>query len=125
MTYSRFFHIELDETDEIKAASCFRSKTGQYIVKPGIQTGLSNLIKLLQQKLKQKKLLLDNDDEPRNIHITDEFLDKHPLLKSLIKWYEQNDSEKSNKAKAFLSSFIDNLTVNLNQPSNNFRYSDQ
>ncbi|CAF1604302.1 unnamed protein product, partial [Adineta ricciae] len=118
------FQVESDETDAIKAASCFRSKTGQYIVKPGIQTGLSNLVKLLQQKLKQKELLLSNDDEPRNTHITGEFLDKHPLLKSLIKWYQQNDSGKSNKANTFLSSFIDNLTINLKQSSHNFRYTE-
>ncbi|CAF1243805.1 unnamed protein product [Rotaria sordida] len=43
-----FFQIESEETDTIKAVSCFKSKTGQYVVKPGIQTGLSYLIKLLK-----------------------------------------------------------------------------
>ncbi|CAF4368048.1 unnamed protein product [Rotaria sordida] len=43
-----FFQIESEETDTIKAESCFKSKTGQYVVKPGIQTGLSYLIKLLK-----------------------------------------------------------------------------
>lgn len=37
-----FFQIESEETDAIKAACCFTSKSGQYIVKPGLQIGLSN-----------------------------------------------------------------------------------
>ncbi|CAF3314637.1 unnamed protein product [Rotaria sp. Silwood2] len=44
-----FFQIESEQTDAIKAESCFKSKTGQYVVKPCIQTGLSYLIKLLKK----------------------------------------------------------------------------
>ncbi|CAF3482129.1 unnamed protein product [Rotaria sp. Silwood2] len=44
-----FFQLESEETDKIKAESCFKSKTGQYVVKPCIQTGLSYLIKLLKK----------------------------------------------------------------------------
>ncbi|CAF2083410.1 unnamed protein product [Rotaria magnacalcarata] len=118
-----FFQIESEETDTIKAESCFKSKTGQYIVKPGIQTGLSNLIKLLKQKLKQdEELAMNENNETQHKYISEEFIDRHPLLKSLIKWYQQNDSEDNNKTNRFLTSLIDNLVFNLTQSSNHFRY---
>ncbi|CAF3915067.1 unnamed protein product [Rotaria magnacalcarata] len=97
-----FFQIESEETDTIKAESCFKSKTGQYIVKPGIQTGLSNLIKLLKQKLKQdEELAMNENNETQHKYISEEFIDRHPLLKSLIKWYQQNDSEDNNKTNRY------------------------
>jgi len=120
-----FFQIESEETDAIKAESCFKSKTGQYIVKPGIQTGLSYLIKLLKKKLKQEEeLTLNENSQTQDKHISNEFINKHPLLKSLIKWYQQNDLEGNNKANRFLTMFIDNLVFNLTQSSNHFRYSE-
>ncbi|CAF1489979.1 unnamed protein product [Rotaria sp. Silwood1] len=118
-----FFQIESEETDKIKAESCFKSKTGQYFVKPGIQTSLSYLIKLLNQKLKEE-LTLNENNETRDTFISNEFIDKHPLLKSLIRWYQQNDSENNNKANRFLMMFIDNVVFNLTQSSNNFRYTE-
>ncbi|CAF1481283.1 unnamed protein product [Rotaria sp. Silwood1] len=118
-----FFQIESEETDKIKAESCFKSKTGQYFVKPGIQTSLSYLIKLLNQKLKEE-LTLNENNETRDTFISNEFIDKHPLLKSLIRWYQQNDSENNNKANRCLTMFIDNVVFNLTQSSNNFRYTE-
>ncbi|CAF1459567.1 unnamed protein product [Rotaria sp. Silwood1] len=118
-----FFQIESEETDKIKAESCFKSKTGQYFVKPGIQTSLSYLIKLLNQKLKEE-LTLNENNETRDTFISNEFIDKHPLLKSLIRWYQQNDSENNNKANRCLTTFIDNVVFNLTQSSNNFRYTE-
>ncbi|CAF1482890.1 unnamed protein product [Rotaria sp. Silwood1] len=95
-----FFQIESEETDKIKAEFYFKSKTGQHFVKPGIQTSLSYLIKLLNQKLKEE-LTLNENNETRDTFISNEFIDKHPLLKSLIRWYQQNDSENNNKANRY------------------------
>jgi hypothetical protein len=120
-----FFQIESEETDDLKAECCFKSKTGQYIVKPGVQTSLSNLVKLLKQRLKQEQeLILNGNNETQHKCITDEFIDKHPLLKSLIKYYQLNDSANNNKTNEFLTLFIDNLVFNLTQSSNNFRYTE-
>jgi hypothetical protein len=120
-----FFQVESEETDAIKAECCFQSKTGRYVVKSGIQSDLSNLIMLLKQKLKneQEQLLNENNDIQYR-YITDEFLDKHPLLKSLIKWYQQNDSGVNHKENAFLTSFVDNSVYNLTQSSNHYRYTE-
>ncbi len=68
-------------------------------------------------------VILNENGKTQESSITNEFINKHPLLKSLIKWYRQNDS-KDNKGSYFLTSFIDNLVFNLTQSSNNFRYTD-
>ena len=81
-----FFQIESKETDRIKAESCFKCKSGQFVAKSGIQAGLSSLIKLLKQKLKEDKLTLNENNEMPHQYISHKFIDKHPLLKSLIKW---------------------------------------
>ncbi|CAF1534009.1 unnamed protein product, partial [Adineta steineri] len=120
-----FFQIESDETDIIKAESCFKSKTGEYIVKPGIQTNLSNFVKLLKHKLIEEQLIQNENNETQQKYITDDFINKHPLLKSLIKYYQENDSNNNNNNKnGFLISFIDNLLFNLTRSSNHFRYTE-
>ncbi|CAF5183717.1 unnamed protein product, partial [Rotaria magnacalcarata] len=120
-----FFQIESEETNAIKVESCFKCKTGQYIVKPGIQASLSYLIRLLKLKFKQEQeLKLNQNNEVKNKCLTDDFIDKHPLLKSLIKWYQENDSEDTSKSNEFLTSFIDNLVLNLTHSSNRFRYTE-
>ncbi|CAF4152838.1 unnamed protein product, partial [Rotaria magnacalcarata] len=84
-----FLNFDSEETDAIKLESCFKSKTGQLVVKPGIQSSSSYLIKLLKKALRQKQesTSKENNDNYQN-DITDEFLDNHPLLKSLIKWFQ-------------------------------------
>ncbi|CAF2146013.1 unnamed protein product [Rotaria magnacalcarata] len=120
-----FLNFDSEETDAIKLESCFKSKTGQLVVKPGIQSSSSYLIKLLKKALRQKQesTSKENNDNYQN-DITDEFLDNHPLLKSLIKWFQLNDSNGVNQSSRFLTLFIDNLINNLTQSPNNFRYSE-
>ena len=120
-----FFQYDSEETDTIKVESCFKSKTGQFIVKPGIQRSLSYFINLLNKALKQKQEPASNEKtESYSTYITDEFLDKHPLLKLLIKWYRLNDLNYVKQTNRFLGSFIDNLINNYTQSSYNFRHSE-
>ncbi|CAF0995805.1 unnamed protein product [Rotaria sordida] len=120
-----FFQYDSEETDAIKLESCFKSKTGQFIVKPGIQSSFSYFINLLNKALKQKQELAPNENtENYSNYITDEFLDNHPLLKSLIKWYRLNDLNGVKQTNQFLVSFIDNLINNCTQSPNNFRHSE-
>jgi len=123
-----FFQVESTETDDLKAACCLKSKTGQYIIKPGIQTDLKILVTLLKQKLQQQqqqKLVLHENKQTDENFISIDFINKYPLLKSLIKWYKQNDMGDNDKPTEFLTSFIDNLVHNLTQSSNNYRYTDK
>lgn len=118
-----FFRIDSEETDELKAEYCFKSKTGKFIVKPGVQNGLSYLLKLLKQKLKHdEKFTLHEDDKSGDKYLDKEFLDQHPLLRSLIKWYQENGEVENNEKTSFLVLLIDNLAFNLTQPSNHLRY---
>lgn len=122
-----FLSIESAEIDAIKLESCFKSKSGYYVIKPGVQSSLVFLINLLKAKLKKEQESTINEDNRSYLNIiTEEFLDDHPLLKSLIRCYQQMDiiknNNSSNKAHNFLQSFIDNLESNLTRSPNRFRY---
>ncbi|CAF3778378.1 unnamed protein product [Rotaria sp. Silwood1] len=49
-----FFQYDSEETDAIKLEICFRSKTEQFIVKPGIKSSFSYFINLLKSSIKTK-----------------------------------------------------------------------
>ena len=55
-----------------------------------------------------------------------DFLNKHPLLKSLILWYQRVDHDHiTNKDNyGLLKDFIDTVTSNLTKSMNHFRYND-
>ncbi|CAF4632551.1 unnamed protein product, partial [Rotaria socialis] len=55
-----------------------------------------------------------------------DFINKHPLLKSLILWFQQlgNDGGINKDKHGFLIGFIDAITNNLTKSRNHFRYSD-
>ncbi|CAF3414582.1 unnamed protein product [Rotaria socialis] len=95
-----FLNFDSEETDAIKLESYFKSKTGQLVIKPGIQSSSSYLIKLLKKTLKQKQesASKENNDNYQN-YVTDEFLDNHPLLRSLIKWLQLNNSSGVHQPK--------------------------
>jgi hypothetical protein len=119
-----FFQIESEQTDRIKEKSCFKCKTGQYIVKPGIRAGFSYLNNLLEMKVKQEQDIISEDSV--NIEkdcANDDFLARNPLLKSLIKWYQEKNSIDISQHQ-FLVSFIDNLVYNIIRPSNRFRHNE-
>ncbi|CAF1610778.1 unnamed protein product [Adineta ricciae] len=118
-----FFQVESEEIDDLKKETCFKSKNGLYFVKPGVQTGLSKLTSLLQQRIQEDKLSTDKNNDIQQSYITDQSIDKHPLLKSLIQWYRLNDSKSCSENNALLIALIDNLVINLTQSSNNYRYS--
>ncbi|CAF4468884.1 unnamed protein product, partial [Rotaria sp. Silwood2] len=118
-----FLRIDSEEIDAIKIESCFKSKNGQFIIKPGIKSGVSYLVKLLQETLKEERELASNENnETHQKYINNDFIDKHPLLKSKIEWYQVNGLNNTNKTNAFLTSFIDNLISNCTRSPNHFRY---
>ncbi|CAF1459087.1 unnamed protein product [Adineta ricciae] len=120
-----FFQYDIKETDVIKLESCYISKSGQVIVKPGIQSAFSFLMKLLEKGLKQKQeTALNEKRENCGSYLTDDFLNSYPLLKSLIKWYRFTDSNDVKQSNRFLLSFIDNLVNNLTQSPNNFKHNE-
>ena len=95
------------------------------MVKPGIQASLLYLLTLLKEKLKEQEINTIQDAENKKPVLTDEFIARHPILQSLIKWYQCKDSsDTSGNKNDFITMFIENLVSNLTQSSNNFRYSE-
>jgi hypothetical protein len=59
-----------------------------------------------------------------DLTITQEFLLKHPLLKTLIEFYLKKDND-SDSSLSFLNSLIDNIVHNLALPKNAYRYNER
>ncbi|CAF1442037.1 unnamed protein product [Adineta steineri] len=80
---------------------------------------------LLKKALKQKQEpVLNENIENYSSYLTDEFLNNHPILRSIIKWYRLNELNNIKQTNRFLVSFIDNLINNISQSPNNFRHSE-
>ncbi|CAF4647106.1 unnamed protein product, partial [Didymodactylos carnosus] len=108
---------------EIKTKSCFKIN-GEYVVKVGIKNSLTYLTALLKKN--QEELINNNNNSHRQISY--ELLNKNPLLRSLINWYEENENtnlnNNSDSKQSFLSSFIDNITNNLSRSKRNYQYNE-
>ncbi|CAF2069261.1 unnamed protein product [Rotaria magnacalcarata] len=85
---------------------------------------LNYLLDLLKQQ-QQKKIMEGSYIEAYPSLLFD-FINKHPLLKSLILWFQPlgNDGGINKDKHGFLIDFIDAVTNNLTKSSNHFRYSD-
>ncbi|CAF0969260.1 unnamed protein product [Rotaria sordida] len=97
----------------------FRAENGDYILKSGITTNLSLLTNLLNEKKKEQQNVNFNQQQEQ---IYSNIINNNPLLKSLFRWYEHNDTLKNNES-TFLTAFIDCIVNNLNKSPNNYRYS--
>ncbi|CAF4401052.1 unnamed protein product, partial [Rotaria magnacalcarata] len=86
--------------------------------KPGIRRNPL----ILQQQQKQIKTSSNADSNPS---LSFDFINKYPLLKKLIIWYQRvsNENEADENKDKFLNHFIDTITDNLTKSKNNFRYS--
>jgi len=118
------FKYDSPDLFEITTKSCFKIY-GEYVVKAGIKNSLTYLTALL--KTKQQKLINNNNNNTHR-HISYELLNKNPLLRSLIDWYEENENtnlnNNSDSKQSFLSSFIDNITNNLSRSKRNYQYNE-
>ncbi|CAF4907963.1 unnamed protein product, partial [Rotaria sp. Silwood2] len=108
----------------IRERSCFHLDDGQFIVKIGLMNSLNYLLDFLKQQ--QQKKIIESGDIDSNVSLSFDFINKHPLLKTLVLWYQQIDNDDiNNKDKnGFLKDFIDTITNNLTKSSSRFRYSD-
>ncbi|CAF3517176.1 unnamed protein product, partial [Rotaria sp. Silwood2] len=69
---------------------------------------------------------MENSYVDSNVSLSFDFINKLPLLKTLILWYQQigNDDINNKDKHGFLKDFIDTITNNLIKSSSRFRYSD-
>lgn len=117
------FKYDSPQLDQLKEKYFFKLRNGQFTIKPGIASSLLYLTQLLRMKQEQQQPTTE-DRQQRNRGY--EFIDHHPLLKSLVSWYQHNYSveHKKDSEHSFLSLFIDNITFNLPKSRNKFRYHD-
>lgn len=120
------FNMKCSEPDflSIRKMSCLELEDGQFIVKVGLINNLNYLLDFLKQQ--QNKISEDSYMDVDS-NLTFDFINKHPLLKNLVLWYQRIGSEGiiNTDKNGFLIDFINTITNNLTKSSNNFRYSDK
>ncbi|CAF4985287.1 unnamed protein product [Rotaria sp. Silwood1] len=102
----------------------FQLDNGKYIVIVGLLNNLNYLLDFLKQQ--QQNLNVKNDSIEKYSGLSYEFINKHPLLKTLIDWYlliDEDDRICDDKHR-LLKEFINAIIYNLTKPINHFRYSD-
>ncbi|CAF2950946.1 unnamed protein product [Rotaria sp. Silwood2] len=112
----------------IKNKLAFQHDDGFVEVKWGIQNSLERLIRDLQTANGKKQqaagsTILHDDD----VTLSSIFLQKHPVLKSLINYYQTIDNENNENNSediSFLTSFLDNISNNLCRSKNTYRYNE-
>jgi hypothetical protein len=106
----------------LRERSCLQLDDGQLVVKIGLKNNLKCLLDFLKQE-EEKKIETDNVDV--NSNISYDFINKHPLLRSLVFWYKRfgNDNISDKNKYEFMKNFIDTITNNLTKSSNHRRYS--
>ncbi|CAF1555360.1 unnamed protein product [Rotaria magnacalcarata] len=107
----------------IREQSCFQLDNGTFIVKIGLINNLNCLLEFLKQQ--QQKQIKASSNADSNPSLSFDFINKYPLLKKLIIWYQRvsNENEADENNDIFLKHFIDTITDNLTKSKNNFRYS--
>ncbi|CAF4104475.1 unnamed protein product [Rotaria sp. Silwood2] len=107
----------------IRERSCFQLDNGTFIVKIGLINNLNCLLEFLKQQ--QQKQIKTSSNADSNPSLSFDFINKYPLLKKLIIWYQRvsNENEADENKDKFLNHFIDTITDNLTKSKNNFRYS--
>ncbi|CAF4370405.1 unnamed protein product [Rotaria sp. Silwood2] len=108
----------------IREKSCFELEDGQFIVKVGLINNLNYLLDFLKQQ--QNKISEDSYMDVDS-NLTFDFINKHPLLKNLVHWYQRIGSEgvTNTDKNGFLIDFINTITNNFTKSSNHFQYSDK
>jgi hypothetical protein len=96
----------------IREKPCLQLDDGQFIVKIGLINNLHYLLYILKQ---QQKKIIQNSDADTDPGLSFDFINKHPLLKNLVLYYQRIDNENNNSKDkyGFLKDFIDTITNNL------------
>jgi hypothetical protein len=77
-----FMRVDSVETDFIKSESCLKSRAEQYMILSVVQASLLYLLTLLKAKLKKQEINTTQDSKNKKSVLTDEFVDKHPIIES-------------------------------------------
>ncbi|CAF1440391.1 unnamed protein product, partial [Adineta steineri] len=120
------FTMECSQLDFllIRKAACLELEDDKFLVKVGLINNLNHLLDYLKQ---QQNKINENNYMDVDSSLTLDLINKHPLLKNLVVFYQRIGSEGVTNANKndFLIDFINTITNNLTKSSNHFRYSDK
>ncbi|CAF4999130.1 unnamed protein product, partial [Rotaria sp. Silwood1] len=103
----------------------FELQNGKFQIKAGIRFDVDAFIEALRNVNDKLLQPMSADHQSDDLTISQEFLAKHPLLKTLIKFYVTKDNNDNDSSLSFLTVLIDNIIQNLTLPKNAYRYNEQ
>ena len=120
-----FLNYDSAELSALKIQVDFELQNRKFQMKVGIRFDVNVFIEALQNV--NHKLLhpMSIDHQSDDLTISQEFLVKHPLLKTFIEFCLMKDSNDNDSSLSFLTVLIDNIIQNLALPKHAYRYNEQ
>ena len=112
------FNHEVLELKRLKHESCFQLTNGNFIIKPGLKSGLMYVLKLLKQA-REAQIQTENHQE---IHDQVSLIRKDPLINSLIEWCSTRRQFDKSISNSLFSKLVESMIFNAMKSKNQRRY---
>jgi len=120
-----WLQVNSEKLKSIKTKLAFQHDNGFVEIKWSIRNSLECLIRDLQAINDRKEQITSSTNlRDDNVTLSSSFLQRHPVLKSLINYYQTIDNENNSEDHSFLTSFLDNISNNLCRSKNTYRYNE-
>lgn len=116
-----FMNYDSNDLNELKQKVRFRLNNGQYQIKSGILTDINSFLEALRIINDHLLQAVPIDHNNHNITLSQDFLRKHPIVMSLIRYYSMIQLNDDDSGMSFLNSLMENITQNLSLPKNSYR----
>ena len=113
------------ELNELQQKIGFQLQNGKFEIRSGIRMDVDLFIQALRNTNDKQFQSPSTDTRTDDLTISQEFLIKHPLLKTIIQFYLIKDNNDNDSDLSFLTVLIDNIIQNLSRPKNVYRYDEQ
>ncbi|CAF1210152.1 unnamed protein product [Rotaria sordida] len=120
-----FINYDSAELTALKKMVGFELQNGKFQIKAGIRFDVDAFIEALRNVSDKLLQPMSTDHQCDDLIISQEFLVKHPLLKTVIEFYLTIDNNDNDSNLSFLTVLIDNIIQNLALPKNAYRYNEQ
>ncbi|CAF1300736.1 unnamed protein product [Rotaria sordida] len=126
---NRFSYLEFnsEKLNVLKNKLAFQHDNGLVEIKWGIRSSLECLIRDLQTVTDDNQYVTESTLLNDDVILSSNFLQRHPILKSLINLYQTIDDqhdENNSEDTSFLALFLDNIANNLSRSKNAYRYNE-
>lgn len=111
------FNLNCPALSEMRRKTCFQLDDGSFLVQSGLKNNLNHLLNLLRGKEQQLTSANSKDEEHDERNETEkkqalfDLVNEQPLLKSIVQWYEQDQSKSNDTKQSFLQPFSKNLQI--------------